>query len=173
LRRKVLAEASVSFDDCQRQISSRPGEFEEITLSDDPIAIISILAKSPATHREILDDPVKVSEQTEAVLDHLESAKRFLQNIMDLGAFASELHPIAKAIVSCIHIVYDRLKDQKECNQLVLDLAKDMACTLGYIEDVKQFSRLAQLKQAIRDVTPLMEETTNFIVEFPYDGRGS
>ena len=48
-----------------------------------------------------------------------------------------------------------------------------MACTLGYIEDVKQFARLAQLKQAIRDVTPLMEDTTNFIVELTYDGGGS
>jgi len=48
-----------------------------------------------------------------------------------------------------------------------------MACTLGYIEDVKQFARLAQLKQAIIDVTPLMEDTTNFIVEFNYDGGGS
>ena len=66
-----------------------------------------------------------------------------------------------------------RLKNQEQSNQLVLDLAKDMAYTLGYIEDVKQFARLAQLKQAIRDVTPLMEDTTNFIVEFAYDGRGS
>jgi hypothetical protein len=66
-----------------------------------------------------------------------------------------------------------RLKDQENCNRRVLDLVKDMACTLGYIEDVKQFARLAQLKQAIRDVTPLMEDTTNFIVEFTYDGGGS
>ena len=65
------------------------------------------------------------------------------------------------------------MKDQEQCNQLVLDLARDMACTLGYIEDVKQFARLAQLKQAILDVTPLMEDTTNFIVEFNYDGGGS
>jgi hypothetical protein len=48
-----------------------------------------------------------------------------------------------------------------------------MACTLGYIEDVKQFARLAQLKQAIKDVTPLMEDTTNFIVEFTCDAQGS
>lgn len=48
-----------------------------------------------------------------------------------------------------------------------------MACTLGYIEDVKQFARLAQLKQAIKDVAPLMEDTANFIVEFPCDGQGS
>ena len=66
-----------------------------------------------------------------------------------------------------------RLKDQEQCNELVLELAKDMACTLGYIEDIKQFARLAQLKQAIRDVTPLMEDTTNFIVELTYDGGGS
>ena len=73
----------------------------------------------------------------------------------------------------CHNLPLQRLKNQEQCNQLVLDLAKDMACTLGYIEDVKQFARLAQLKQAIRDVTPLMEDTTNFIVEFAYDGRGS
>jgi hypothetical protein len=48
-----------------------------------------------------------------------------------------------------------------------------MACTLGYIEDVKQFAHISQLKQAIKEVTPLMEETTNFIVEFTRDGQGS
>jgi hypothetical protein len=47
-----------------------------------------------------------------------------------------------------------------------------MACTLGYIEDVKQFARLAQLKQAIKDMTSLMEDTINFIAEFTCDGQG-
>ena len=72
-----------------------------------------------------------------------------------------------------INCSLQRLRNQEQCNQLVLDLAKDMACTLGYIEDVKQFARLAQLKQAIKDVAPLMEDTANFIVEFPCDGQGS
>ena len=76
-------------------------------------------------------------------------------------------------LTRCHNHPLQRLKAQEQCNQLVLDLAKDMACTLGYIEDVKQFARLAQLKQAIGDVTPLMEDTTNFIVELTYDGRGS
>ena len=76
--------------------------------------------------------------------------------------------------LTCFHDFHlQRLKKQEQCNQLVLDLAKDMACTLGYIEDVKQFARLAQLKQAIKNVTPLMEDTTNFIVEFTCDGQGS
>jgi len=76
-------------------------------------------------------------------------------------------------LTCCHNHPFQRLKDQEQCNQLVLDLAKDMACTLGYIEDVKQFARLAQLKQAIIDVTPLMEDTTNFIVELTYDRGGS
>jgi hypothetical protein len=47
-----------------------------------------------------------------------------------------------------------------------------MACTLGYIKDVQQFARLRQLKQAIKEVQPLMEDTTNFIIEFTSDGEG-
>ena len=47
-----------------------------------------------------------------------------------------------------------------------------MACTMGYIEDVEQFARLGQLQQAINDVTPLMEDTTNFIVKFASDRAG-
>jgi hypothetical protein len=65
------------------------------------------------------------------------------------------------------------LENQEQCNQLILDLAKDMAGTLGYIEDVEQFARLGQLKQAIKDVKPLMEDTTNFIVGITSDGAGA
>ena len=65
------------------------------------------------------------------------------------------------------------MENQEQCNQLMLDLAKDMASTLGYIEDVEQFARLGQLKQAIKDVKPLMEDTTNFIVRFTSDGAGA
>ena len=53
----------------------------------------------------------------------------------------------------------------------MLDLAKDIACTLGYIEDVKQFARLGQLKLALKEVMPLIEDTTNFIVKFTSDGQ--
>ena len=47
-----------------------------------------------------------------------------------------------------------------------------MACTLSYIGDVKQFARLGQLKLVLKEVTPLIEDTTNFIVQFTSDGQG-
>ena len=54
----------------------------------------------------------------------------------------------------------------------MLDLAKDMAFSLGYIKDVKQFVRLSQLKRALEDLRPLIEDTTNFIVQFTSYGQG-
>ena len=54
----------------------------------------------------------------------------------------------------------------------MLDLVKDMAFSLRYIEDVKQFVRLSQLKWALEDLRPLIEDTTNFIVQFPSHGQG-
>ena len=47
-----------------------------------------------------------------------------------------------------------------------------MAFSLGYIEDVKQFARLSQLKRALEDLRPLIEDTTNFIVRFTSNGQG-
>ena len=47
-----------------------------------------------------------------------------------------------------------------------------MGFSLGYIEDVKQFARLGQLKLALKDLTPLIEDTTNFIVRFTSNGQG-
>jgi hypothetical protein len=53
---------------------------------------------------------------------------------------------VSTAVTRIHDFALQRLKNQEECsNQLVLDLAKDMA---GYIEDVKQFARLGQLKLA-------------------------
>ena len=58
------------------------------------------------------------------------------------------------------------MKAQDECNGRILDLAENMACTIGYLEDAGQFARLDQLVQAIEDMKALMEKVTNFIVKF-------
>jgi hypothetical protein len=58
------------------------------------------------------------------------------------------------------------LENQETCNQLVLDLAENMASILGYISDVQQFAKLVQLKTAIEDVQPLLADTTNFIIQY-------
>jgi hypothetical protein len=48
----------------------------------------------------------------------------------------------------------------------VRNLAESMARTIGYIEDVDQFARLSQLKRALEDVRPLMEDTATFILKY-------
>ncbi|TDL18727.1 WD40 repeat-like protein, partial [Rickenella mellea] len=58
------------------------------------------------------------------------------------------------------------LDKQGHCNDLVLNLADDMACSVSYIRDVGQFATLPQLQEAIEDVIPLLEEAGDFIHEF-------
>ena len=56
--------------------------------------------------------------------------------------------------------------DHDRCDRQIVNLAADMARTLGYVADVEQFARLAQLKKALEDVRPLMEDTANFMVKY-------
>lgn len=58
-------------------------------------------------------------------------------------------------------------------DRMVLDLAEEMALTLGFIEDVEQFARLAQLKKAIEDIRPLMENASALIIKSYTRGSGS
>lgn len=60
------------------------------------------------------------------------------------------------------------LQKQELHSQLVLDLAKNMACIVDYIGDIQQFARLVQLKTAIEDIQPLLEKTTNFIIQYTF-----
>jgi hypothetical protein len=51
-------------------------------------------------------------------------------------------------------------------NKVVLQLADNISHALGYVQDVEQFTRLTQLKRAIEDIRPLVEDTANFIVTY-------
>jgi hypothetical protein len=59
-----------------------------------------------------------------------------------------------------------RLEEQEQNNEQILQLADDMASIITYIEDVEQFARIVQLKKAMEDIHPLIEDTTNFILRY-------
>jgi len=58
------------------------------------------------------------------------------------------------------------LEAHEQLNKSIVDLIEGIACTLGYVEDVEQFARLHELKRAIKDMEPLVEDTTKFIVGY-------
>jgi hypothetical protein len=63
-------------------------------------------------------------------------------------------------------IYVQRLDEQKQNNEEILQLADDIASTITYIEDVEQFARISQLKKAMEEIHPLIEDTTNFILRY-------
>ena len=63
------------------------------------------------------------------------------------------------------------LEDGDVRHKSLLDLVENMACTIAYVEDVEQFARLEELKEAIKNVRPLVEETTNFVLKYSSTGE--
>lgn len=89
-----------------------------------------------------------------------------------LWSMFKKLQLFTAADSHCPHFPQQRLQELERWDRMVLDLAEKMARTLGYIEDVEQFARLVQLKKAIEDIRPLMEDTSTFILEFSTRGTG-
>jgi hypothetical protein len=46
-----------------------------------------------------------------------------------------------------------------------------MASIMTYFQDVEQFARVPQLRKAMEDALPLIEETTNFILRYTSRSR--
>ena len=97
-----------------------------------------------------------------------------------------KLHPITKAVLACVNVLYkvrsrctvyhystsvQHLEDGDLRHKSLLDLVENMACTIAYMEDVEQFARLEELKEAIKNVQPLVEETTNFVLKYSSTGE--
>jgi hypothetical protein len=90
---------------------------------------------------------------------------------------------VAQAILASINVLYQvirfsssipsisltynqRLEEQGQNKEQILQLADDIASIITYIEDVEQFARISQLKEAMEGICPLIEDTTNFILRY-------
>ncbi|KIM26984.1 hypothetical protein M408DRAFT_72023, partial [Serendipita vermifera MAFF 305830] len=110
----------------------------------------------------------KLSEY-KTILDRLGRSRKFLETLLGLGTAVSELGHTVKAVLGCVNVIYKRLEEEDVRSKSLLDLIESMACALGYVEDVEQFARLKELKRAIEDIRPLVEDTTNFLLKYLSD----
>ncbi|KDQ52845.1 hypothetical protein JAAARDRAFT_197915 [Jaapia argillacea MUCL 33604] len=163
---RVIAEAVFMNQNQQQSLLGT-----EYKLRDNPSIIIDI-APSSGTLGMTLSGAIQVTGQRKSVLDHLGRSRTFIETVLNVGTAVSELHPVAKAVLATVGVVYKKLQDQEQCDKLILDLAENMSQMLGYIEDAEQFARLAQFTQALKEVRPLMEETANFILQYTSHSAG-
>ncbi|PPQ99530.1 hypothetical protein CVT24_005320 [Panaeolus cyanescens] len=164
-KRSLLHESHI--DHCDIQLDTKTFDAAQqyvVIHTEDPHIAISIVS-SENTFEMMLQSGVDRASGIISVLDHLGRSKKFLETVLQLGRAVSELDPVAKAIIGCVNVVYKLLREQDDYDKMVVQLAESMARTLGYIEDVEQFARISQLKKCIDDVWPLIEETTNFIIQ--------
>ncbi|RXW24196.1 hypothetical protein EST38_g1638 [Candolleomyces aberdarensis] len=165
----VITEAGVSFSTAVQLLKSSlyqdDATVHQLIVQENPLVIVDLVA---------VEDPLQLTldiaadkvREIRSVLDNLGKSRRFLELLLAYSAAVSEIDPIAKAVLSCVKVAYKQLLEHEKCDRVVVNLADNMARTLSYISDVEQFARIAQLKKALEDVRPLMEETANFILRF-------
>ncbi|KAF8662700.1 hypothetical protein AX16_001142 [Volvariella volvacea WC 439] len=162
---RVLAEGSLTYDDTL--IDDSPSEYKEYTLSKDPHIRIEVAPTADDAALEVkLGAVLEMSKERRSILDRLGKARGFLEELLGYSTAFSELDPLAKALLGCVNVVYARLERQEKIDRLIYQLADSMILTLSYIRDIEQFARVTQLKKAIEEVRPLIEDITNLIVSF-------
>ncbi|KAJ7254911.1 hypothetical protein C8J57DRAFT_1657111 [Mycena rebaudengoi] len=142
-----------------------------ISFSMEPTATVNILSAGIARAAEL-----------QSVLDLLGKYSKFLQTFLALGLAAN---PIAKAVFASVDQIYkvflvftlpkctladfeetQLLQEQHKCDADITALLQDMTGVLACIADVEQFAKLAQLKQAMEEVYPIVHATGNFIAQY-------
>ncbi|PVG01360.1 WD40 repeat-like protein [Serendipita vermifera] len=160
-----VTQASVSFLEATKKLEDSPEGCKDIILNDDPKITID-LSPTGDLPDATLQNGLDVLREKKTVLGRLGKARSFLEILLELGNATSELHPISRALLGNINVVYKRLEDQDLRNKVAIQLAENMAYALSYVQDVEQFARLAQLKRAIEDIRPLIEDMTNLITTY-------
>ncbi|KAJ7873052.1 hypothetical protein B0H14DRAFT_151875 [Mycena olivaceomarginata] len=115
---------------------------------------------------DILSAGIARAAGLQSVLDHLGKYSEFLQRFLAVGLAASEANSIAKAVFASVDQIYKLLQEQDKCDADITDLLQDMTNVLACITDVKQFAKLAQLQQAMKEVDPIVRATGNFITKY-------
>lgn len=167
-RDPLLAKASLNVNDAidalQALGSQDDATIHQYILREDPTVVVDLVAVPDLQAN--LNMASEISRKIKSVIKSLGGSREFLEKLMAYGSAISELDPVAKAVMSCVKETWKILLEQDKCNRVVVDLADRMARTLSFILDVQQFARLAQLKRALEDVRPLMQDTTNFILKY-------
>ncbi|KAJ7275120.1 WD40-repeat-containing domain protein, partial [Mycena rebaudengoi] len=134
---------------------TNPSAEFHISFSMEPTATVNILSAGIARAAEL-----------QSVLDLLGKYSKFLQTFLALGLAASEANSIAKAVFGSVDQIYKLLQEQHKCDADITALLQDMTDVLACIADVEQFAKLAQLKQAMEEVYPIVHATGNFIAQY-------
>ncbi|KAJ7462978.1 hypothetical protein FB451DRAFT_1495082, partial [Mycena latifolia] len=126
---------------------------------------LSFSMKSNAAH-DLIRAGVDVTSNLKSILDHLGSGFKFFDTVLSLGAAASEVNPIAKAVLASVSEVKKLLETQDKCEKEIYDLVVGMGDCLHCIADVRQFAKSDQLLNSLEALDPLVRDTANFISQY-------
>ncbi|KAF8186538.1 quinon protein alcohol dehydrogenase-like superfamily, partial [Mycena galopus ATCC 62051] len=146
------------------------GDFKEandhLVFSDNVAEFRLTFSMKPNATEDLIREGVNVACNLKSTLDRLGKGYTFINTLLSFGVAASEVNPVAKALLASVDQVNKLLQAQDECDKKIRDLVEDMADSLRCIADVRQFAKTEQLLEALEEVDPLMRDTANFISQY-------
>ncbi|KAJ6605467.1 hypothetical protein DFH09DRAFT_967241 [Mycena vulgaris] len=114
-----------------------------------------------------------VVAEMKSVVQHLGTGYQAFERLLPVFAIIAELNPIAKAVLASIDQVNEILHSEDQCVQAIQLLVTDMAESLDLITNVKQFTKLEELKKRLTEVDGLFQKTAKFLAQYSSRSLGS
>ncbi|OCH92380.1 WD40 repeat-like protein [Obba rivulosa] len=165
---KSPIEITLHYDDIMKQVNKvidGPLKHEYVCEHDRATVTVTFTLKKAALHPEDMINAVRIAERRRGILDGLGKSNDVLRTVLDIGRALGELNPVAKAVFSCLDIIYKKVEAHDNDNDDVLSLAVDVSDMIQSICDVEQFATIAQFEMVIAEMEILMQDVRDLVVE--------
>ncbi|QRV94614.1 WD40 repeat-like protein [Ceratobasidium sp. AG-Ba] len=105
------------------------------------------------------------------VLEKLGPVRGVIDAILGVGGAVAELDPRAKVVFGLVNQAWKKLKDQGKCDASVHELVQGLLELLPAAEAVKKAARLPQLQDTIKEIWGLIENASQFAIEYNSTGK--
>ncbi|KAI5123843.1 hypothetical protein M0805_009135 [Coniferiporia weirii] len=105
------------------------------------------------------------------VLESLGKCEKAIDAVMEFTDLVSDLHPAAKAAMTVVKVLYDKVKQQRECHDSATELVQDLASFLPFVKDAPlDLVKDDRTRRTIREMLELFNKISTFIITYSSEG---
>ncbi|KAI5123815.1 hypothetical protein M0805_009107 [Coniferiporia weirii] len=105
------------------------------------------------------------------ILESLGKCEKAVDAVMEFTDLVSDLHPAAKAAMTVIKVLYDKVKQQRECHDSATELVQDLASFLPFVKDVPlDIVKDDRTRRTIKEMLELFNKISTFIITYSSEG---
>ncbi|KAI5123810.1 hypothetical protein M0805_009105 [Coniferiporia weirii] len=105
------------------------------------------------------------------ILESLGKCEKAIDAVMEFTDLVSDVHPAAKAAMTVIKVLYDKVKQQRECHDSATELMQDLASFLPFVKDAPlDIVKDDRTRRTIKEMLELFNKISTFIITYSSEG---